>query len=143
MKNLPHTATWLPLLAGTLAYYLGLGWLRLSRRTELRKSTDPATPRTVDAPRRPRPTPPDDDWCPAHDCWYGAETECPGCREEWETTWALGEEPCDEDLHRRDDWTDREEEAAAADSDGWYLDLVNRAANGWNGADGYPEGGAL
>lgn len=78
------------------------------------------------------PEPPDEEWCPAHDAWYGARTECPGCREEWEQTWTLGEDP--EDLARRDDWVDQMAEAAAADecdaevSDLWYRDVIARAS---------------
>jgi hypothetical protein len=77
-----------------------------------------------------RPEPPDDDWCPAHDTWFAAETECPGCRDEWESTWALGEEPGE--LHRRDDWSDQEEERSQTDA--WYQDMIARAS--------YPKGGS-
>lgn len=81
-----------------------------------------------------RPEPPDEEWCPAHDSWFGPDTECPGCRDEWEQTWTLGDDPAE--IARRDDWADSRDEwptraeidhHEATEADGWYRDLVSRA----------------
>ncbi len=97
-------------LAGLLA---GLGLGVLSAALAHWKATcpvsDPPTPRPA---RRYAPLPADD-WCPEHDRWYPPESECPGCLAENEGTWGpgdvvgLGPEP---------------------PADGWYLDMVRRAA---------------
>jgi hypothetical protein len=133
-----------PVTFGTLAYYAGKAWFQRARtRANVLECGDPPSPRFELQPpswfRDDRPDcPTDPDWCPAHECEIADGTECPGCRDEWESTWALGEEPFE-----RDAWADSEEErwaAAEADGDGWYLDLVARADFRH---DGWREGGAL
>jgi hypothetical protein len=122
MKTLPHWTNLLPLLGASLAYYLGLGWLKANRTAaNLAECGHP--------PRRVWAEIPTEEWCPAHDQWYAAEGECSGCHDEWESTWTLGEDPAE--LARRDDWVDRMAERWDAEhegeSDGWYRDLAARA----------------
>jgi hypothetical protein len=105
MKTLPHWGNLLPLLGATLAYYLGLGWLGADRATaHLAECGHP--------PRRAYAAIPTDDepdwWCPAHESWFPAEVECPGCRDEWEEAMA-------------------ERYDAEHQDDGWYLDLTRQA----------------
>ena len=128
MKTLP-LAEWLWPLATAAAALLTWFGPRMERKLA-------TTPRPL-RPKKPTYAElPTEEWCPAHDSWYGAETECPGCREEWEQTWTLGEEP--EEQKRRDDWTDQQEEQALAAQideyearqDGWYLDLLARMKMG-------------
>lgn len=151
MRTLPHWGHLLPLLGATFAYYFGLGWLKQARR-EANEGDCGQAPRPANRPTYAEL--PTEEWCPAHDLWYGPETECPGCREEWEQAWTLGEEP--EEQERRDDFNDQAEERAAAEAelpwpspaeiahhdametDGWYQDLIRRAStpghdphNGW------------
>jgi hypothetical protein len=131
MRTLPHWGQLLPLLGATLAYYFGLGWLRTQRATaNLGECGQVPTLKRGPYEGHLYHELPVEEWCPAHDCWYGPETECAGCRDEWEQTWTLGEEPAE-----RDAWSDSEEERWAATenyrdkelSDGWYLDLLKRA----------------
>jgi hypothetical protein len=121
MKTLADWGRWLLLATGSWAYYTGLEWWKEQKR-EANRGECGFPPRR----RGQRPAYaelPTEEWCPAHDSWYGPETECPGCREEWEQTWTLGEEP--EEQQRRDDWSDQQEERAQ--SDAWYQDLIARS----------------
>src|SRR5271154_3254143 len=77
MKSLPHWGNLLPLLGTTLAYYLGLGWLRAKRaETNLAESGQPSQPRL-----KLSVFPAEGEWCPLHDTWV--DGECPACRAEW------------------------------------------------------------
>jgi hypothetical protein len=129
MRTLPHWGHLLPLLGATLAYYFNLGWWTTARRLANLDECGHA-PKTLKRLTGYQPLN-DEEWCPAHEQWYGAETECSGCRDEWEQTWTLGEEPA----QRGDDWSDSDDERWAVTeayqdkelSDGWYLDLLKRA----------------
>jgi hypothetical protein len=146
MRTLPRWGHLLPLLGATFAYYFSLGWLNLARREANRGERGQAPTRkrayaelpTDDGPDEPFPG----DWCPVHNHEFHGDLgqECPGCREEWEQTWALGEAP--DEQRRRDDFNDQAMERAAAEEDeragdGWYLDLVRRAELGTDPHDGW------
>ena len=142
MKTLPHWGDLLPLLGASLAYYLGLGWLKATRATANLGECG-------HAPRRAYATIPTEEWCPAHECWYTTGHECPDCQAEWEQTWTLGEEPSEPD-NRADSlaeaadaetpgwpdtfWAKMDAERAIRES--WYRDMVRRSDpdnhhNGW------------
>ena len=141
MRTVPHWTELWPLALASLAYFFGLAWWKTARRmvnvgecgqppetylyhqrTPLKRGPYRSALADFDAT---------EEWCPAHEQWYGAETECSDCRDEWEQTRTLGEEPA----QRGDDWSDSDDERWAATeiyqdkelSDGWYLDLLKRA----------------
>jgi len=57
-----------------------------------------------------KPEPPQDNYCPAHECEYHTD-DCPACEAEWNQTWALGP-----DADPTTDW--------------WYTDLLMQASHG-------------
>lgn len=125
--------TTLSFLAGFVpAAFLAGAWSYLRTWRNQRQPECGRAPRTVDAgwPEIPGETwEPEPLWCPAHELLYGPETECPGCREEWEQTWTLGEEP--EAIAARDLWEDARAEAAGqGEGNGWFLDLIRVAEMG-------------
>lgn len=152
MKNLPQWGQLCTLAGATLAYYFGMAWWKNAKREANRGecgqpfrltpgralSSDEAglLEQAILRARASQPDCPYDDdtedadwWCPAHVSWYAAETECPACRDEWEQTWALGEEP---------EWPTQaeiEHYEANEGADGWYRDLVRRAEMGHDGSD--------
>ena len=120
MKTLAHLGQVLPLLAGTLAYYMGLGlWkqgrARANRPDPTLRAPDPDGPRPELEPYRPTP-----DDLREYAAWSAT---LPGLHPTFECPGDYGDycEHCDREQ--------AEAQAREHDnrSDGWYLDLLARA----------------
>jgi hypothetical protein len=115
-------------MLAALAYYLATGWWK-SQRSAANQGECGQPPTLKRGPYRHWDEANADyfdaalQWCDAHEEWFGPD-ECPGCKEDWDQTWTLGEEPDGDEERYRDKEL----------SDGWYLDMLARADfrhDGW------------